>query len=66
MTTDQQIKRGDYLDGLLDALRARVARGDRRAIVYGGPVRIVSIARAGVRIRFADGHVERAHVEAVK
>ncbi|TYL55743.1 hypothetical protein FXB39_00600 [Nocardioides sp. BGMRC 2183] len=35
----------------------------RRGVAFGHPVRILSVARTGVRCRFPDGHVERVHPE---
>ena len=61
MTTNTE--RGNYLAGLLNNVRARVADGNRNAVVFDRPVRIMSVATTGVRCRFPDGHIERIHPE---
>ncbi|WP_306233856.1 hypothetical protein [Agrococcus beijingensis] len=62
----QQLERSTYLAGLLDALRQRIANGNRSAVVLGARVTILTVARSGVRVRFPDGHIERAHPEDVR
>lgn len=64
MTTTAE--RQTYLEGLLKAHRARIGRGERRAIAHDLPVRLLTVSKNGVRIRFADGHIEVAHPEDVR
>lgn len=60
------MSRTEYLDNLIDGHRERLRRGDRNATAFGHPVRILTVSRThGLRVRFPDGSVQRAHPEDV-
>lgn len=61
-----QEERAAYLAGLLTGHRERIASGQRRAVAFGAPVRVLTVSRSGVRVRYPDGHVERLHPEDVR
>nr|DAL17849.1 MAG TPA_asm: hypothetical protein [Caudoviricetes sp.] len=60
-----QAQRTSYIEGLLSSHRDRLASGRRIATAYGQKVRVLTVARTGLRIRFSDGRVGRAHPEDV-
>lgn len=61
-----QTDRSAHLATLRGELRARIATGNRHALVYGKPVRLLTVSRQGVRARFPSGVVEIVHPEDVR
>lgn len=61
-----QTDRSAHLNELSDALRARIASGRRQAVAHGKPVRLLTVSKHGVRVRYPDGHIEVTHPEDVR